>query len=421
MLATLKHWRPLSLSVLAAVMPLSFSIDQKIKILPAALLFFAGLWLILSSSHTRRSYAACWPAVCAGLLLIGFVAINVILHRLGWRPLDRPAHILLYMVIAAVFTRPLRMQWVWIGFSLSAIALGAASLIQYYFLDIPRAYGLNGGASASIELATILLGLSLMALARLLSSRIHTAEKALHIAAMIFGMSGALLTQSRGPLLSFAPMFILLVLMYARRTGRWRLSMLFVAAAVVCATVATLAMHDKMVARFEAIGPEVITFDQHGAGQGAVRERLGMWRAAGRAMVAHPLAGVGIDQFNDYVQGEIVAGRSNPIIGKYNQPHNEYLEAGATGGIPGLLVLLLLFVLPLRFFMRHSRDADEGIALPARIGIALSGLYMLCALTDSVFYRVMTHSFYFFLILGMALLIGHQVAERNASAHRVPQ
>jgi O-antigen ligase len=33
---------------------------------------------------------------------------------------------------------------------------------------------------------------------------------------------------------------------------------------------------------------------------------------------------------------------------------------------------------------------------------------MVCALTDSVFYRVMPLSFYFFVVLGMALLIGHQ-------------
>ena len=31
---------------------------------------------------------------------------------------------------------------------------------------------------------------------------------------------------------------------------------------------------------------------------------------------------------------------------------------------------------------------------------------MLCAMTDAVFYRVMTQSFYFFLVLGMAVRIG---------------
>jgi O-antigen ligase len=418
--ATFKQWQPWILSILVALMPLSFSVEHRIKALPTVLLFLAGLIAIFSASQTRRSYRKAWPVVFAALLMMVFVFFNTWLHQLGWRPLDRPAHILLYLVIAAVFSRPLRMQLVWAGFSLTTIALGAACLIQHYVLGVDRPYGFNGGVSASIELATILLGLSLMALTQLLSSRTAIAEKALHITAMIFGMFGALLTQSRGPLLAFAPMFVLLVLLHARRTGRWRLSLLLVAGVCVCATVATFSMHDKMVARFEAIGPEVTTFDHHGGGRGAVRERLEMWRAAGRALVAHPLTGIGIDRFNDYVDGEIAAGRSNPAIGQYNQPHNEYLEAGATGGIPGLLVLLLVFGLPLRYFARHARDADEAVALPACAGMALIGLYMLCALTDSVFYRVMVHSFYFFLILGMALLIGRQLSSRRSSLEHAP-
>jgi O-antigen ligase len=38
--------------------------------------------------------------------------------------------------------------------------------------------------------------------------------------------------------------------------------------------------------------------------------------------------------------------------------------------------------------------------------VALIVLYVLCALTDSVFYRVMTQSFYFLMVLGMAVRIG---------------
>ena len=50
--------------------------------------------------------------------------------------------------------------------------------------------------------------------------------------------------------------------------------------------------------------------------------------------------------------------------------------------------------------------------MPACAGLAVVTLYMLCALTDSVFYRVMPQSFYFFIMLGMALLIARQ---RSAS------
>jgi O-antigen ligase len=172
------------------------------------------------------------------------------------------------------------------------------------------------------------------------------------------------------------------------------------------AGIATFSMRGEITSRFEAIAPEVATFDHRHDARGAVRERLEMWRTATRAFVAHPVIGIGLGEFADYTRREIDAGRSNPIIGRYNQPHNQYIEAAATGGVPGLLILLAVFLVPLRYFFRHALDPDDDVALAASAGLAVTGLYMLCGLTDAVFYRVMTQSFYFFLVLGLAVRIG---------------
>ena len=404
--AALKSWQTWALSILLALMPLSFSINLKIKTLPPALLFLAGLVLLLGSPACRGCFRAAWPPIAAALLMLAFVIINVLIHQIGWRPLDHPAHIFLFLIVAACFSLPLQMRWIWVGFSLTAIVLGAVGILQNHLFGVERAYGLNGGASAAIELATILLGLSAMALVQFLAPRTRRWERVLHLIAMAFGMYGALLTQSRSPLLAFAPIFVLLVLLHARRTGHWRSSLLLVGAVCVIAAAATFSMRGEMKARFEAIAPEVTSFNHRTDARGAVRERLAMWRTAARAFAAHPVLGIGIGEFAQYTHQEIAAGRSNPVIGRYNQPHNQYLEAAATGGVPGLLVLLAVFLVPLRYFSRYALDPDDDVALPASIGLALIGLYMLCGLTDSVFYRVMTQSFYFFLVLGLALRIG---------------
>ncbi|MEO9091243.1 MAG: O-antigen ligase family protein [Rhodanobacter sp.] len=402
----MKPWQTWTLSILVALMPLSFSIDTRVKSVPQALLFLVGLGLLIGSAACRGCFRAAWPPVVAALLMVGFVIFNVLIHQLGWRPLDHPAHILLFLVVAACFSLPLQMRLIWAGFSLTAIALGAVGVLQSHLFGIERAYGLNGGASASIELATILLGLSVVALVQFLGPGTRRLDRVLHLIAMGFGMYGALLTQSRGPLLAFAPIFVLLVLLHARRTSHWRSSLLLIGVACVIAAAATFSMRGEMKARFEAIGPEVATFDHRYDARGAVRERLAMWRTAARAFAAHPVIGIGVGEFAEYTHREIAAGRSNPVIGRYNQPHNEYLDAAANGGLPGLLILLAVFLVPLRYFIRYAMDPDDEIALPASIGLALIGLYMLCALTDAVFYRVMTQSFYFFLVLGLALRLG---------------
>ena len=408
-----------TVSILLALMPLSFSIDWGIKALPPALLFLLGLALVASTASIRRSYRAAWPPVAVALAMIGFVIFNVLLHDLGWRPLDRPAHILLFLVVAACFSLPLRMRVVWAGFSLGAIVLGAAAVVQAYALGIDRPHGLNGGPSASIELATVLLGLSTMALVQFLARGTGRRERWLHLVAMGCAMYGALLTQSRGPLLAFAPVFLLLVLLHARRCGHWRSSLLLVGAVSVVAGTVTFGMRGEMVERFQAIAPEVTRFDHSQATRGAVIERLEMWRTAARAFGEHPLVGIGVGQFDAYTREEVAAGRSHAAIERYNQPHNEYLEAAATGGVPGLLVLLAVFLVPLRYFSRRVLDADDEVALPAAVGVGVIALYMLCALTDAVFYRVMTQSFYFFVVLGLALRrawLRHRVPPRVAAA-----
>ena len=400
-----RAWTAWALSVLVASMPLSFSIEGGIKALPAALLFFCGLGL-LRHAAVRHGCRTAAPVMAAAVLLIAVDIGNVLWHQLGWRPLDHAAHVLLYVVVAAVFGRPLRMALVWAGFSLVAIGLGAVCLVQHYAMGIERAHGLNGGGSAAIECATVLLGLALLALVQLLRARVWSRAWWLHGAGMVLGMYGALLTQSRGPLLAFVPAFLLVLLLHLRRSGHWRWPVALGIAVCVGGTLAMTTLDGAMMQRFATIQQEVSHFDR-GEADGSVGARLEMWRTALRAFAEHPVAGVGIDQYDAYAHAEIAAGRSDPSIAPYNQPHNEFLRAMATGGLPQLLALLLMFGLPLRFFARRLGHPDEAVASTAWAGLAIVVLYLLCALGESVFYRVMSQSFFFFLVLGLAVRVGH--------------
>jgi O-antigen ligase len=411
---------PWLLSLLLALMPLSFSVALPAKVIPPAMLFVCGLGLIARSQSVRRAYRTAWPVMVTALAMLGFMVISVLIHRSGWRPLDRGAHILLFLVIGAVFCQPLRMRLVWGGFAVTAVVLGTICAVQHHVYGLERAYGLNGGASASIQLATVLFGLGLLSLVQLLGAHIGRGERLLHGGALALAMYGGLLTESRGPLLAFAPIFVIVLVLHGRRTGRWRGALLLGAGTGIGLALAMATLHGQMISRFEAVQQEVASFDPAGDGEGAVRERLEMWRTAVRAAADHPLLGIGPNRFRAYVRNEIAAGRSNPAIALFNQPHNEYLNAAASGGVPGLLLLLLVLVWPLRYFLSHARDAAEAVALPASAGVATIGLFALCALTDSVFYRVMPLSFYFFMVAGLAMLIARQLRARaDLDLHRV--
>ena len=410
------------LSLLVALMPLSFAVRWHWKVLPLAVLLLTGLGLLVSRAATRNSYRHAWSVLLACGLGLLYPALNILAHGIGWTAFDVPSHILLFMLTAAVFSLPLRMRWIWLGFSLTAILLGSVCIVQHFVFGVDRAYGLNGGDWGAIEFAMVMLTLSLISMLQVLyPAGGHQArrrlETGLHGAAAVFGMYGALLTQSRGPLLAFVPVLLLLLLIYARRTRRWRQSLLLIGAIVVGGVLAGVSVHGVVVSRLAAVQSEVSSYDHQTLATGAVRERLEMWRTARQAFLDHPLAGVGIDQFGVYVRQQVATGHANSAIEKYEHPHSEYLEAAATGGVPGLLVLLLIFGLPLGYFVRHLRHIDSSVTILANAGVAVVGMYALCGLSDNVFYRAMPHSLYFFLVLGFAISIGKLAPPQEGAQH----
>ncbi len=395
-----------------ALLPISFAMPIKLKVVLIALLFFYGIGLLMTDGEVRAHYRGARPVVLACALSMLYAIGNILGHRLGWNELDLPSHVLAFLAIAAVFARPVHMRWFWLGLSLAAAVLGLVCIYQHHVEGAPRAYGLDGGDWGVIELAMFMLVLSLSAVVQMLRAQLCWPERALHAACAVLGSFGALLTQSRGPLLACVPVFLLVVLLHGVRTKKWRDALVVLGGAVAIAAVSVVFLRGEILQRFTAIGHEVTTYGAQD-NQGAIRERLEMWRVAGRAFAEHPLAGVGIDQFGKYTQSLISKGLASESIAKYQHPHSEYLEAAVCGGVPGLIVLLLLFGVPWVFFARRALDPCDSVATAATIGLLTVSMYALCGFTDNVLYRSMPHSLFFFLTLGMAVLASRLQRERS--------
>lgn len=408
-------WRAWIVSLLIAIMPLSFAVPVKAKALPALILFLTGLWAIAARPDVRRAYRRAAPVVVPAAIALVFWGVNVGAHGVDWREFDVTSHVLAFMVIAGTFALPLRTAVVRIGFSSSAGVLGLICLEQHYVEGIDRVYGLNNGEWGAIEFGMFMLTLALVAILQALRGELRPRERAMHAVFAALAFYGALLTQSRGPLLAFVPVFAALMLIQGRRTGRWRQSVLALVIGVGAAGLAATTLHGEMVERLAAVKDEVATYSEQDA-TGAVRERLEMWRAARMAVIAHPLTGVGMNQFGSFTRARIADGKVNPSVERYTHPHSEYLEWAATGGIPGLLILAALFGCSLGYFGRHALNPDNTVAMPACAGFSTTAMYALCGLTDNVFYRAMPHSLFFFLTLGLAVHVARVRERRRAVA-----
>lgn len=457
MTARLDAWTAWTGTFLLALLPLAFALRASASLVPIAIAFLWGLYLLIRRADLRRTVLGARAVLTVCLLVLVYAGINILGHGLGWHALDLPSHMVLFAVISVLFALPLRERVVWFGFSTTAAILGLASAVQHYVMGMQRSYGLNGGHWGAIEFAMLLLVLSLLALSQVLDERLDTRLRGWHGVCAALGIMGALLTQSRGPFAAMILATVLLAWLHVRRVGRRQGSMLMLAGVFLVLLVTGLSLHGALTHRFELGGRQAMNYSaaasaaapvghvagasqslQSGSGavqqspehapdmpahaphqghapheSGSVSARLQMWSVAWHGFVTHPLFGVGLDRFGAYSRAQIAAGHADSSIAQFNHPHDEYLEAAVTGGVPGLLILLLVFLVPLIWFARHAMDVDFTVAVIARGGILVVVMYMLCALTDNVFYRAMPHSLYFFMVTGFAVWIVRRLQDRG--------
>ncbi|MEQ1636857.1 MAG: O-antigen ligase family protein [Methylococcales bacterium] len=256
------------------------------------------------------------------------------------------------------------------------------ALIQYHFLNEPRAFGLYGkgaNGSGAIKFADIALLLGTLALV-LLSGR---KEKYLGGIGFGFGLMVCLYASSRGTLLAALFCGVVWWFFKTQRLSWRRLIIKLLLLVLVCFALNSL-MQDELLSRVYETGLEItgLSNNQWDTPMGI---RVQLWIAALAIFSEYPLFGVGLNNFEDAI---VVLNQQNLISDvavRYAHAHNEYLCALATGGGIGFCVTLFLFILPLKLFKR-----DYYVTLWAKAGFWGMCLMSFFALTDCIFDRRMS-------------------------------
>lgn len=216
--------------------------------------------------------------------------------------------------------------------------------------DFPtfRASGLSASPNAT---AGYLAGLIPLVLARALSSRSRLVRLVL-LAAVALGMSGLLLTLSRGATMSLAVGLAAgAVLAYQKKLVRLRHLVLAMALIVLPAIAFRAAISTRV---------------SEGSENLSARTRL--LYTAWNMIEDHPLTGVGLNtysvQMEDYTPGEFA-------YDFLYQVHNQFMLVWAETGTLGLLAFVALFLLGLKNALAASRAPSRGRALTA-IGVFMA-------------------------------------------------
>jgi putative inorganic carbon (HCO3(-)) transporter len=215
-----------------------------------------------------------------------------------------------------------------------------------------------GGTIGSPNVAGSFLGVVLPVIAMVFASSLGRAVKLLAGASFGLGAVALVLTDSRGGWLSFAVGMCVLVVLATRRE-LFAPSRLVLGLAVVA--IVALAFNGLIAARLT------------GNDGGAAASRVPLMAIAWDMISAHPLTGVGINNFSGAMNGYVTAEFSGTWLAIV---HNQYLLVWAESGIAALVAFLAFLASTIRRAWRASATGDRLVA-PLAVGLTAGLVGML--------------------------------------------
>ena len=238
-----------------------------------------------------------------------------------------------------------------------------------------------------------------------------TVKRLLAIAAVCGALATILLTGSRGGIVAFGA--VLLMLLLTRTTGLGIGSKTLL---VVLLAASGFLMRDKIdVERYLTLSD--LSSDYNLTSQGG---RIELWKEAIGLSLAHPLTGVGVNSFafaNDVARR--LAGETHL---RWEAVHNSYLQVAAEVGLIGFTVYMLIYLRSVRTFFRLSRSrpqSAEALEIAALSGFMLLGFagLMICGFFLSQGYSIFS-TLYFALAASLARIQSAPSAAAGAALAR---
>ncbi len=383
-----------------------FCMPALVLTLPSNLLGYAVLLLISTLLapellwRARRMEPSTLKQLTMLMLAVVVLGVcSILLFQQGLRDVDNRSRFLVipWLVLWVCALRP-DMRWLWRGALAGLLGTFVLALVQV----------LQGAPRAELSTNAIVLADIVAMLMVLLVFCRPSRRWSLVIVGMAAGCGTIVLTGSRGVFAALLALLVVLALSLRWRTGAARLSVLGVMLALG-ATLMLSVPELRHQLRLTELHSDVQRLEQGDADSsaGARVERL---QVAWEAFKDHPFTGVGIGQFDTAMQRLPVC-RADPaeLRCHLGHAHNDLAEWSATQGLPGLLLLLAVYGVPLWVFVRlHRRSGRATFRGPAAAGIMIVVAYVLCGLTQSMFAHQMTASFYVTIV---GLLAGLSMVE----------
>jgi O-antigen ligase len=211
------------------------------------------------------------------------------------------------------------------------------------------------------------------------------------VVAAICGLLGSIWTESRGGWVAF----IVVVLLYIGAAPGIK-AIYKVIALIVFSLVLVLSYTqiDRIHSRVaEAVDQSTLYLNQ-GNRDTSVGIRLQLWEASLVVLKEHPLAGVGVNHYQEALKSLSERGVISPLAATMPHSHNELAYFATLLGIPGLLSILCIYFIPIGWFLSKSRSRRLRTRNAAYMGLTTCLLFFVFGWTEVMFVIAATNVLY---------------------------
>ena len=351
------------------------------------LILVSSIGLLLNRTSVALNKNEKWLlATIAGYVLI--YILNVWYFSTDISELDNT---LRFLILLPVFYF-IRKQQMNTGYIFYAILLGAlacfvTAIYQKYFLNFPRAIGVTN--PVSFGGLSITLAMMSFAIALLIK---NTKLKILFFSGFILATTASILSASRG---AWAALISCLLILFFIQARTWSLKAKASAGLLLLLIIMTSYFIPTVQVRINTAITEVDNYLNKSVAGTSVGIRLETWRGSAIAFSENPLFGIGEGNFRSRMKQLSDQGLIDPVVPEViGHVHSEYISAALHRGVIGLLSLLLLFFVPLVYFLRSMLTLEGERKIIAATGGMLVMSSMTVALSDIFFGQQQPTIFY---------------------------
>lgn len=301
----------------------------------------------------------------------------------------------------------------WYSLVCGAVFTGLWAIYEINFGNVyPGLTSRARGATHPILFGNLSLAMGVMAFAGIAWFRKNASwQIILPIVALVMGIVASFLSGSRGGWVAL-PALIIVSLWFVRSGIPRKLFMVVGVMIVVTPILAYVVPQTGVADRIDHTIGNIKAYSESPIDSPFRRTSIGgrfeMWQAAWAIFLEKPALGVGWGGYQINARKMVDQGLRHPKAAEHGHPHNEYLSVMASSGLLGLLALILMLAIPLRYFYLSTRANSVSMQSLGIAGVMLVIAYAHFALSEAIFERSLPVIFYSFYVACLAALIVRQ-------------